>query len=881
MKCSPGLGPLIVIIIGLYATAAYSQIEISGKVTDSLGKPVEFINIVVFPRGSTTPKAFDFTDVEGKYIIRAKLDADSLDVQASALNFKALKYTIPNKSQMVDFVLIPDVKLLETFTVKAKPIELYGDTLSYLVELFKGKEDKTIADVLRKMPGIEIEDNGKILYQGLPINTFYIEGLDLTDGRYSKISENLPDEAVSVVEVFENHQPIRILEDRVYSPQAAINLKLKKKVAATGSGKVATGFSPWLWDVNLTPMLLSTRFQLLASYQTNNTGNDVSQQIEQLTSYGKIQFPYEPDENIQLFDVGSYTQYGAIDQKRYLDNRIHLANLNMLVPLKKDLQLRADIFFVDDLRNNESEISSLFLLPDDTLHIIENYYRRHSKQYWQGTFHLKRNTKRNFLNNKTEFRVNESNYQDLIINANDSILQHVETPYQSFSNNLNTIFRIGTSLIEVQSLIKYQDGPQKLSVFPNQLLNQQHSITGQAENLQDAMLERIYLDHYAGTNFKLKRWVLSLRLGFAYRLQNLNTQLRIVDHDVLNDTLISENKLKSNHHQVYLNPSIQYKNRKLRLSLVWPVNQQHLSYQDNDLDLSNSKNKLLHAPEFSMNYSFINWWKFRASWRFYQRMNDPDDFFYNYMLRNYRKLIKTDALIQELNRNLGEISILYRNTITTFFNKLSYLYMIRESNLLFSNQLQDDGSFIVTAVEIPNATISHSLKFRSSKYIAALKSSLSLNAFLLQSTGKTLVNDDLLDTRTMSCSIGPEIYLNAASWINLSYKLYANMTNSKINDDLRNTVKMNKHYFNCNVFAASHLFNMNFEYYAYNGTRYNFVDLMYSYSFSESKIDLELRWNNLLNSKTFIYQQYTQYIITDYLQVLRPSQIILGVRFSF
>lgn len=872
---------LIAILSGLFAPSAFSQIEISGKVTDTLGKPVEFINITVFTKGSTTPKAFDFTDGEGEYIIQTKLDADSIDIQASALHFEAIKYTITNKSQQVDFVLRPDVKLLETVTVKAKPIELQGDTLSYLVELFKGKEDKTIADVLRKLPGIEIEDNGKILYQGLPINTFYVEGLDLTDGRYSKISENLPDDAVSVVEVFENHQPIRILEDRVYSPQAAINLKLKKKVAATGSGKVASGFSPWLWDVNLTPMLLSTRFQLLASYQTNNTGNDVSRKIEQLTSYGQMQFPYEPDENIQLFDVGSYTQYGAIDQKRYLDNRIHLANFNMLVPLKEDLQLRADIFFVDDLRKNESEISSLYLLPDDTLRIIENYYREHSRKYWQGTFHLKRNTKRNFLNNKTEFRFNDANYQDLIINGIDSILQHVETPYQNFSNRLNTIFRIGTSLIEFQSLISYLDGPQNLSVFPNQLLNQQYGITGQAENLQEAMLERIYLDHYAGTNFKLKRWVLSLRLGFAYRMQNLNTKLGIENHETLIDTLISENKLKSNQHQIYLNPSIQYQNRKLRFSLAWPVSQQQLSYQDSDLALSNSKNKLLHAPEFSMNYAFRIWWEFRASWRFYQRMNDPDDFYYNYMLKNYRKLIKTDALIHELNHHLGKISISYRNTITTFFNKLSYLYMIRESNLLYSNKLQDDGSFIVTAVEIPNSTISHSLDFRSSKYISALKSSLSLNAFLLQSTGKTLVNDDLFDTRTMSYSIGPEIYLNAASWINFSYKFYANVVNSKINDELRNTVKMNKHYFNCNVFAASHLFNLNLEYYAYNGTRYNFVDLMYSYSFSESKIDLEVRWNNVLNSKAFIDQQYSQYIITEYVQVLRPSQILLGVRFTF
>lgn len=209
----------------------------------------------------------------------------------------------------------PDTKLLETFTLRANPIDKKGDTLSYLVEYFKGKEDRSIEDVLKKLPGIEVEESGKILYQGMPINKFYVEGLDLTDGRYSMISSNLPHEAVSTVEVFEKHQPIRILEDRVYSPQAALNIKLKKKAAYTGSGSVASGFSPGLWDLKLTPMLLSTDFQLLASYQTNNTGNDVSRQLQQLIPRDRQVFPFQPSESIMLFDLASAEQYGAIDKK--------------------------------------------------------------------------------------------------------------------------------------------------------------------------------------------------------------------------------------------------------------------------------------------------------------------------------------------------------------------------------------------------------------------------------------------------------------------------------------------------------------------------------------------------------------------------------------
>jgi hypothetical protein len=217
------------LLLFLYTLPVSSQIVLTGLVTDTLGKPLGSLNVLVFPKHSDKLNAFDFTGEDGKFKIEVNMNSDSLDILVSSLHYEKMRYTISNKTQRVDFVLRPDVKLLETITVKAKPIDQWGDTLSYLVERFTGKEDKSIEDVLKKLPGIEVQENGRILYQGTPVNKFYVEGLDLTDGHYGIISKNLPYSTVSVVEIYENHQPIRILEDRVYSPQAAINLKLKKK----------------------------------------------------------------------------------------------------------------------------------------------------------------------------------------------------------------------------------------------------------------------------------------------------------------------------------------------------------------------------------------------------------------------------------------------------------------------------------------------------------------------------------------------------------------------------------------------------------------------------------------------------------------------------
>jgi polyhydroxyalkanoate synthesis regulator protein len=86
------------------------------------------------------------------------------------------------KTQTVDFELNRDTKKLEEIEVIARPIEKYGDTLQYLVSAFARQDDRSIEDVLKRMPGIEVKENGQITYQGTPIEKFYVEGSRF-DGR--------------------------------------------------------------------------------------------------------------------------------------------------------------------------------------------------------------------------------------------------------------------------------------------------------------------------------------------------------------------------------------------------------------------------------------------------------------------------------------------------------------------------------------------------------------------------------------------------------------------------------------------------------------------------------------------------------------------------
>ena len=95
------------------------------------------------------------------------------------------------------------------------------DTINYDVSRFISPKDESVKDILKRLPGIQVNDAGKISYNGKDISRFYVEGMDLSDGRYGQISNNLQANAVETAQVLENHQPIRVLSKKISTEDIA------------------------------------------------------------------------------------------------------------------------------------------------------------------------------------------------------------------------------------------------------------------------------------------------------------------------------------------------------------------------------------------------------------------------------------------------------------------------------------------------------------------------------------------------------------------------------------------------------------------------------------------------------------------------------------
>lgn len=175
------------------------------------------------------------------------------------------------------------VHKLKEITVRVKPVEQHGDTLNYNMAAYISASDRKLTDLLAKLPGITVTDNGRILYNDKPINRFNIEGQDLLGHRYNLATNSLPAEAIAQIQVVENDQPIQAMRSTHPTDRATLNVKLKQSYRMRIFGQVAAsaGYGDdFLGDLDALLATIGKNNQLMAIAKANNTGNS----LEDLTA---------------------------------------------------------------------------------------------------------------------------------------------------------------------------------------------------------------------------------------------------------------------------------------------------------------------------------------------------------------------------------------------------------------------------------------------------------------------------------------------------------------------------------------------------------------------------------------------------------------------
>jgi len=122
------------------------------------------------------------------------------------------------------------------------PVTVSGDTLIYNADSFKTGTERKLEDVLKNLPGVEVNDDGQIEVEGKVVGKVMVEGKDFFDGDTKIATKNIPSNAIDKVQILKNYSEVGQLSGvQNNQDNIAINIKLKKGKDKFWFGNITAG----------------------------------------------------------------------------------------------------------------------------------------------------------------------------------------------------------------------------------------------------------------------------------------------------------------------------------------------------------------------------------------------------------------------------------------------------------------------------------------------------------------------------------------------------------------------------------------------------------------------------------------------------------------
>lgn len=867
------------ILFILISAMAQAQTVITGIVRDEKHNPITDINVTLQEKSGRLTLGFAMTDGKGAYKLEYKGKTDSIAITVSGFNVQKQTKIVENRNQNIDFSIESASILLNEVKITPPKIRQAGDTLSYLVESFSDLNDRTIGDVLKKMPGIKVQDNGAILYQNRPINKFYIENADLLQGRYGIATNNIDAKDVSTVQVLENHQPIKALKDRELSEDAAINLKLKDSAKGTiiANAQLGLGGSPLLWNNELTGMYIAKKLQNITIYKGNNSGDDVTRE---LTSF------YSNDAS--NMDKGSLLAVQnpsspSIGEKRYLNNQANILSANNLWSLKKDYQLTANVSYLNDLQRKDSYAFTEYYLANDSVLKIEEYMNsRLRKERLAGDIQLNANKEKFYFNNLLKIEGIWDRERGDVLSA-DSVSQYLKKPYYSINNTFNMVKTGEKYTWNFYSFIGYNSSAHTLSIEPvlyQELLSPPVYSSKMMQNVEQenlAAYNKISLGFGKGT------WKQEYAVSMRADVQSLSSELGTDNTTNIADSL--KNDLRQGKYELIFTPVYTYAKGKLNAVLSLPFSYMLLDVKNNISDDKRRKNYLSFNPSLFLHYKISGYWTSYSNYSYRNSIGKINQLYGGYILSSYRSLLKNDGDIFEQKSHNATASLYYRNPITTLFGMFNISYSNIRTNLL------SDYSYLGTltlqsSIPVPSTTERLGADMHLSKDIETLNSTIFLGGNYTISRSSQVTQGRLIDYNNQGYSFSPRILTKVSPSVNLQYEFKYSQSSSKVKNETKtfDPIRIMSHNVQLSVFPFKGLsLNLKCESFYNNaiisGSRsMTFGDISAKYKYK--KLEFMFDYTNIFNSKQFVSASYTDVSRYYSAYMLRPTEVLLKVRFK-
>ena len=851
------------IIFFIYSLNSFGQIIISGTVYAPNSIKLQQVSIVLSDFKDSKVVDYTFSNDNGNYVLDVNkiglynLKFSHLGYATKDFQIKIIENKVDNK---VDIILQEKTMSLNEVIIQAElPMSIKKDTIRYKTKYYVKGTEQTVEDLLKTIPGLNINSEGTIRIGNQEIEKLMIDGDDLFEKGYKILSKNMPAYPIEEVEVLKNYSNNRLLKGIEESNKVALNLKLNEKSKRIwfGSIKIGSNFKN-RYEIlgNLMNFGKKNKFYFLTNL--NNIGSDATGDIDNLVRPFRINQPASIGDNQQvrnLIDLSSTSL--NFKKSRTNFNNAELVSLNAIFNPTKKLKIKTLGFFnwdeQDFFRNSIDNVTANGTNFTNT----EDFKLQNKKTVSFGKIDLTYNiSKTKMLESTTKFnRGNTNGQSNLVFNGTSTIenLQSNNTLFDqkiSYSNKFKNkkVFLLTGRFIDEKTpqnyginQFLYQD------LFPS--FTNANNVKQQSENqMQFTGFEAHLLDRKASGD------LLELQFGNEFRKDKLNTIFSLFENSTfLENPNGFQNNTTYQTNDLYLKSKYRYKLKDF--AIIGKLGFHQLFNKFEFDNFSGNQNPFFVNPSIGLDWKINNKNKITSSYSYNTTNAKILDVYNDYVLAGFRSFSKGTGSFNQLNAStlllnyqLGNWSDRFFANTFVFYNKNFDFF---SSNTLINQNFTQSERIVIKDREL----LSISSKFDC--YFKKISSNLKLDIGFSKSNYKNIVNNsDLREVKSNNYNYGLELRSGFKGVFN--YHIGTKWTTNVIETTMINNSFTDNLSFLDLYFVFNDKFNMQFQTEGYffgnldkENNTYYFLDFDARYTIKKNKLTLALTGKNLFNTKTF------------------------------
>ncbi len=884
------MGNQFILTIFLSSFFCYSQTKIIGKVTG--GYTVIYGGSVILKDSINTYIDYSYTNEYGKY----KLETNKkgyFTVEFTSLGYKDKKVIILIEGQKeikIDIILETKPIDLDEVIIRAElDITQRKDTLVFNAKSFAQGNEEVVEDLLKKIPGLTIEQDGTIKVGSQEVEKVMIEGDDLLERGYKILTKNMPAQPIDKIELLQNYSNNRLLKDIEESERVALNLKLDEDAKRIWFGNMTLGYGAFSNEDryyakgNLMNFGKKNKYYFLTNL--NNIGYDATGDINHLIRPIRFNEPASIGDDQSISSLISLSASPPnFKRSRTTFNNAEMASLSAIFNPTKKLKIKTLGFFnwdePDFFRDRVDHVS----INDLNFTNNQDYQLQRKNRIGFGKMDLTYNiSESQMLEATTKYQnADFQSNSDLLFNG-QSTIENLENPVELFDQKLSYTnkFKEKKVLLLTGRFIN-EKAPQNYTV--NQFLYENLFPNNNANNVRQTLDQKIT---FAGFEVHLldrkkSKNLLELKLGNAYRQDILISQFSLLEDETLIDNPQGyQNNVTYTVNNLYAKGKYQYNLNKITLIGNLAFHQL--------FNLLEQNNQTETQQPFFINSSLgIDWEinsknRIRTTYRQNRTNADIINVYDNFVLRGFRNFIVGTGEFNQLDASALFFNYQLGNWSDRFFTNTTFAYTKNHDFFSTNSQISQNVTQSETIV-IKNRELFTANSFLD-YFFKKLQSNLKLKLGYTQPEFKNIVNDsELREVNSINYNYGFE-YRTAFDGI-FNFHLGSKWLTNKIKTTSKNEFTDNMSFLDVTfTFNEKLNIDINSERYFFGNLNtdntYYFLDFDTRYTIKENKLTLMLSGRNLLNTNTFRNFAISDIGTTTTEYRLLPRFVLLKMEYRF